>query len=104
MPLKNEDFICLDDMHSPWGSNIYVACTKPEVPGAHVVKITGKFVSKVYEGHYKNMRDWCTSMKEYTKEKSGTDPIRMYCYYATCPKCAAKYGKNYLVFFAQVEK
>jgi hypothetical protein len=26
----------------------------------------------------------------------------LYCYYTTCPKCAKKYGKNYVVLLAKV--
>ncbi|MGE5758418.1 MAG: hydrolase [Sideroxydans sp.] len=28
---------------------------------------------------------------------------KLYFYYTTCPKCAKKYGKNYVVILAEVE-
>jgi hypothetical protein len=34
--------------------------------------------------------------KEITWEGKKT-----YCYYTTCPRCAKKYGKNYVVLLAQ---
>jgi hypothetical protein len=35
-------------------------------------------------------------------EAAGRKVRRMYFFYTTCPKCAKKYGKNYVVIFAQV--
>ena len=36
--------------------------------------------------------------KKVTKQKDGT----IFYYYPTCPKCAKKYGKNYVVIFAKI--
>jgi Bacterial hydrolase len=30
-----------------------------------MTKISGKFLTKVFEGHYKNMKNWMEEMKEY---------------------------------------
>lgn len=32
----------------------------------------------------------------------GKKAIKYYFYYTTCPKCARKYGHNYIVAFAEV--
>ena len=40
-------------------------------------------------------------MKKYVAAK-GKALRKLYFYYTTCPKCAAKYGKNYVVLLAQV--
>jgi hypothetical protein len=40
-------------------------------------------------------------MQAYVSEQ-GKTPKKMYFYYTTCPKCAKKYGKNYVVLLAQI--
>ena len=66
-----------------------------------MTEISGAFLAKVFEGPYRNMRQWIEEMKQYTssKEKEST---QLYFYYTTCPKCAKKLGKNYVVILAKV--
>jgi hypothetical protein len=40
-------------------------------------------------------------MGEYVKSR-GREVKKLYFYYTTCPKCAKKYGKNYVVLLAEV--
>jgi len=35
--------------------------------------------------------------------KKGKRLRKMYLYYTTCPKCAKKYGKNYIVILAEID-
>ena len=60
--------LMLSDEESTWKTNIYFGVRK-EVPGAEMTKISGKFLTKVFEGHYKNMKNWMEEMKEYVKSK-----------------------------------
>ena len=92
--------LMLSDEKSLWGSDIYIAVSK-EVPDAEVVKISGTFMTKVFEGPYKNAGKWAKEMAEYVKAKA-KDMKKMYFFYTTCPKCAAFYGKNYTVILAQI--
>jgi NMD protein affecting ribosome stability and mRNA decay len=39
-------------------------------------------------------------MKGFVRSK-GKDVRKMYFFYTTCPKCAKKYGKNYVAILAQ---
>lgn len=64
-------------------------------------KLSGNFLSKVFEGPYKNMGAWMKEMQGYVKSK-GKELKKMYFFYTTCPKCAKYYGKNYTVILAQV--
>jgi hypothetical protein len=41
-------------------------------------------------------------MDQYVKA-SGKKTKKYYFYYTTCPKCAKKYGNNYVVAFAEVK-
>ncbi|MDO8507999.1 MAG: hypothetical protein Q7S53_05555 [bacterium] len=92
--------LMLSDEKSLWGSDIYIAVAK-EVPDAQMTTLSGTFLTKVYEGPYKDIQKWTEDMKEYVKEK-GKVIKKMYFCYTTCPNCAKAYGKNYVILFAQV--
>jgi len=92
--------LMLSDEKSLWGADVYIAVSK-EVPGALMEKISGTFLSKVFEGPYKNMGKWAKEMQGYVSSK-GKELKKMYFFYTTCPKCAEYYGKNYTVILAQV--
>ena len=94
------ELLLLSDEKSMWGSDVYIAVSK-EVPGAQMEKISGIFLSKVFEGPYKNMGKWAKEMQGLVKSK-GKELKKMYFFYTTCPKCAKYYGKNYTVIMAQV--
>jgi len=57
--------------------------------------------SKVFEGPYRDMRKWIREMKAFVETK-GKDLKKLYFFYTTCPRCAKKYGKNYVAILAQV--
>ena len=92
----------LSDHTSKWNMDLYVAVDK-EVPEAENVTLSGKFVSKVYEGNFKETGKWCEDFKVYAAA-NGFNIKKMYMWYTTCPKCAKKYGKNYVVIIAEVKK
>ncbi len=95
-----KDTMVLSDEKSLFYSNVYIS-TKRAIPGAHDVKVTGTFLTRVFEGPYKNMKQWIKEMEEYVKlEKQ--ELKHMYFYYTTCPNCAKEYGKNYVVLFAEI--
>jgi hypothetical protein len=81
------------------GADVYIEVAK-DVPGADMATISGSFLCKVFEGPYRNMRKWIAEMKGFVRSK-GTDVRKMYFFYTTCPKCAKKYGKNYVAILAQ---
>jgi len=96
----NPEVLTLSDEKSSWGSDIYIAISK-EVPGADIVRISGVFLSKVFEGPYKNIGKWMAEMNTFVESK-GKIAKKIYFFYTTCPKCAKFYGKNYVVILAQV--
>jgi hypothetical protein len=93
------DYLCLSDHNSGWNMDIYLAVDR-EVPGGEMVTLSGSCYSKVYEGPFKDTGKWIKNFKETVKDK-GLAMKKMYQWYTTCPKCAKKYGKNYVVFFAE---
>ncbi len=50
---KSPDQLMLTDEKSLWGADIYIDVTK-DVPGAKMAKISGTFLTKVFEGAYQN--------------------------------------------------
>lgn len=92
-----KDWVMLSDEKSPWVAKHYLAVTK-EVPDAENVKISGTFLTKVFEGPYQDAPKWHREMTKLAKEKN-LDNYKIYLYYTTCPKCAKKLGKNYVVGF-----
>jgi hypothetical protein len=92
--------LMLSDEKSMWGSDIYIAVTKP-VPKAKMEKISGTFLTKVFEGDYKNMGKWIKEMEKYVKSKK-KETKKLYFFYTTCPACAKHYGKNYVVLLAKI--
>lgn len=94
------DWVMLSKDLSPWKCEHYLA-VKKEVSGAENVKISGTFLTKVFEGPYSKMKNWYEEMKKLAKEK-GVGYENIYFYYTTCPKCAKKWGKNYVVGFLRI--
>jgi hypothetical protein len=93
--------LMLTDEKSMWSSDIYIDVVK-EVPGAKMATISGKFLTKVFEGPYQNAGKWAQEMDIYVKSK-GKTMNKLYFSYTTCPKCAKAYGKNFVVLFAQID-
>jgi len=98
---RTPDDVCLSDHTSMFNMNLYVAVNK-EIPNAKNTTLSGKFMSKVYEGPFKNTGKWMADFTKYAKAKKH-DIKRMFMWYTTCPKCAKKYGKNYVVVIGKIQ-
>ena len=92
--------LMLSDENSLWGSDIYIQVSK-NVPDSTMVRISGTFLSKAFEGSFSQMGLWIEEMKRFVVNKGKTIK-KMYFYYTTCPACAKHYGKNYTVILAKV--
>lgn len=92
--------LVLADENSLWGADVYLAVNQ-DVPGATMATISGTFITKVFEGPFQDVRKWIAQMVEFVQGK-GHAVEKLYFYYTTCPKCAKKYGKNYVVLLAKV--
>lgn len=97
---KVPDWLCLSDHTSKWNMDLLLAVDKA-VPDAENVQLSGKFYSKVYEGDFKDTGKWSKDFENGLKA-SGMEMKKMYTWYTTCPGCAKKYGKNYVVLVAQL--
>jgi len=95
------DYLCLSDHTSKWNMDVYLAVDK-ELPDAENVTLSGRFLSKVYEGPFKDTKKWSDDFEVYAKEQ-GHEIVKWFMWYTTCPKCAKKYGKNYVVIIAEIK-
>lgn len=86
---------------SAWKAEQLFAVTK-EVPGAINVTLNGNFGTKVFEGPFKNAKNWYLEMQSYAKEL-GHQALEIYMFYTTCPKCAKHYGKNYVIGLVKLD-
>jgi hypothetical protein len=93
------DALCLSDHTSKWNMDLYLAVDK-EIPESENLTLSGKFFSKVYEGPYKDTDKWCKDFESVVKGKN-LSIEKQYMWYTTCPKCAKKYGKNYVVLIGK---
>jgi hypothetical protein len=92
--------LMLSDDKSPWGAELYIE-VKGLVPQATMEYVSGTFLTKVFEGPFRDAGRWAKEMKAYVATK-GRELERLYFGYTTCPKCAKAYGKNYVVLLARV--
>jgi len=96
------DYLCLSEHVSKWRMNMYLAVNQ-EIKDVENIKMSGKFYSKVYEGAFNKTGEWC---KDFEKELQVNNykMDKMYMWYTTCPKCAKKYGKNYVVILGKLSQ
>ncbi len=97
---ETQDFLMLAYDPSPWRSEIHMTITK-EIPDGKVVRLSGTFVSKIFDGPYNHVPKWITAMDTFLATRNQKS-LKYYFHFAYCPKCVKKYGHNYCIVFAQV--
>lgn len=98
----NSDALYLSEHLSSWTMMLWLSTDK-EVPGADYERISGDFYCKVYEGNFKDMSRWEKDFHQLGKSK-GYKFGKHFAWYTTCPACAKKYGKNYVVLLSEIKK
>lgn len=98
---KPEDFLLLCYDPSAWKSEAYMSVVK-DIPGSNIVKLSGTFYSKVFDGPYNAVPNWIKQMDQLLAAQ-GKKAERYYFHYAYCPKCSKKYQHNYCVAFAKIK-
>lgn len=96
----NDEFLMLSTDPSPWRGEHYFLVAK-EVPGAEMAWLSGNYLTRVFEGPYRQAGKWAAEMGRYV-ESRGRQLNKLYFFYTTCPRCARRFGKNYVVAFAQI--
>jgi hypothetical protein len=99
---NKEDILLLFTDPSAFRSDIYLSVTD-KVPNANNTDISGTFMSKVFDGAYKEVPKFLKQMDAYLN-KQHKKAKNYYVHYAYCPKCAKEAGHNYMVLFAGIDE
>ena len=86
------------DLSASKGEHLF-SISKP-VSGEEMIRLSGDYITKVFEGPYSDAKSWYEEMKKMVG-KDGAISGEAYFFYTTCPKCAEAYGKNYIVGVAR---
>lgn len=92
--------LVLTDETSPWSAALFIRAAK-HVPGACMTTLSGTFLTRVYEGPYRDAPRWAANMQSFVASR-GKKLEKLYFAYTTCPACAKAYGKNYVILFAKI--
>ena len=87
------------DLSSTEGEHLFQVTR--DVPDEEMTRLSGTFLTRVFEGPYRHARDWVHAM-EVAAKAAGKKGGRVFMFYTTCPKCAKAYGQNYVVGFIEV--
>ncbi len=98
--LPSENAIILSRDISPWKAEQLYGVSRP-IDGQDNVSLNGEFISMVFEGPYRNVKNWYKEIQKYVVNK-GHRAEQIYFFYTTCPKCSKHYGKNYVIALAQI--
>ena len=98
---SDDNFIILSLEKSPWSAEHFFS-VKKDVPGQEMTKMSGDYFTKVFNGQYRNMPQWCKELEDLIQKK-GKKSKQLYFFYTTCPSCAKVYGENYVVGVGEFE-
>lgn len=98
--LDEDDMIVMSRDPSAWTGEHYFSVSK-EVPDQEMAQLTGDYITKVFEGPYRNAPKWEKEMQALVKGK-GKQVGKTWFFYTTCPKCAKYYHENYVVGISEM--
>ncbi len=90
----NAQTIVLSRNLSPDRAEHLFAVTK-NVSGQEMVKLSGNYKTKVFEGSFENQPIWDNALQHLAGKPKGD--AATYYFFTTCPDCADAYGENYVV-------
>jgi hypothetical protein len=93
-------FITLSRELSAFEAEHLFAVTK-DVPGEEMVSLSGHYITKVFEGSFRETKNWMQDLESIAKSH-GQGFKSSWFYYTTCPNCAKVYGKNYVVGLTEI--
>ncbi|WP_083099716.1 hydrolase [Pseudophaeobacter leonis] len=86
------------DLSSSEGEHFFAVTS--EVPDEKMVRLSGDFITRVFEGPYRKAKDWKHEM-EIAVQAAGKTAGRIFMFYTTCPRCSRAYGRNYVIGIAE---
>lgn len=100
--IRSDDLLILSDEHSSWHADHYLSVTR-EMPGFVTEAFSGLFMTKVFDGPYKDAARWQAELASYVRGQ-GETPLKTYLFYTACPRCAKVYHHNYVIGFAKISE
>ncbi|MBU0596607.1 hypothetical protein KJ641_02710 [Patescibacteria group bacterium] len=97
---NDEQFLVLSYDPSPWKGEHYFAVEK-DVSSEEMVKLSGTYITKVFEGPFKDVGKFVKEMEEFVVSKD-EKMKKLYFFYTTCPRCLKHWGKNFIVAFGEI--
>lgn len=94
----SDDIVLSRDTSAFAGEHLFAV--PKAVPDEEMTTLSGDFITKVFEGPYKNVGQWHKDMADLVRAR-GSEPKSIWFFYTTCPKCAKAYGENYVVGVAE---
>ena len=95
-----DNYLILSRDLSPWKSE-HLFLTTGKVEGMDNQSFGGLFLTKVYGGGFNEIPKWIAESEAFAQSQ-GFKAKSHYCFYTTCPKCAKRYGHNYVVVLTEV--
>ena len=95
-----DGYLMLSRDLSAWKGEHLIAVAA-DVPDEEMVTLSGDFITRVFEGPYRDAGKWHGKMQDQLRAM-GKEPGTIWFFYTTCPNCAKAYGKNYVVGVAEI--
>lgn len=95
-----DGYLMLSRDLSAWKGEHLISVTS-NVPEEEMVTLSGDFITRVFEGPYRDAGKWHGKMQDQLRAM-GKEPGTIWFFYTTCPNCAKAYGKNYVVGVAEI--
>ena len=95
-----DQHIVLSRVLSPWKAE-HLFATSGAVASEEMTRLSGRFLTRVFDGPYSQMRAWHAKMRDAAVAQ-GCGDARIWFYYTTCPKCAKAYECNPVVGLVQI--
>lgn len=92
-------FVMSRDLSASEGEHLF-AVTK-DVPGEEMIRLSGEFIARVFEGPYRHAKSWDHDMR-VAAEADGHVAKNVFMFYTTCPRCAKTLGRNFVVGLAEI--
>jgi hypothetical protein len=92
--------LVLADDRSAWHTDLFVEVTR-DVPGASMARLSGTFVTRVFEGPFRDAPKWAAEMQREVRTR-GETVERLFFAWTACPSCARASGHKHVVVFARI--
>jgi hypothetical protein len=87
-----------------FSAKMFFAVNRVNPRDPNVIMLSGTYVTRGFQGPYKNMGNYIRVFMEQVHQKYGLKPKDLLFWYVNCPKCAKKQGGPKIVIFGKISK